>query len=67
MQQEDGDIIVGIIPSSMEDFHQKGLVQTAEFCTIGSGGGQSPRTLQALRALMDAIEQDNRTLPQHRE
>ena len=66
IQQDDGDIVVGLIPSSREEFEQKGMMQSAEFCTIGAGGGQSPRTLQALRALMDAIDQDNRELPQQR-
>lgn len=67
MEQDDGDIIVGVIPSSLDDFRRKGLIQTAEFCTVGVGGGQSPRTLAALRTLMDAMEADNREAPQHRE
>ena len=31
-----------------------------EFCSAGSGGGRSPRTRQALIALMVAIEDDNK-------
>lgn len=64
-QQEDGDIVVGIIPTSLEKARRH-FVQTAGFCTVGSGGGQSPRTLAALVALMDAIEADNREAPQFR-
>jgi hypothetical protein len=67
MVQEDGDIIVGIIPSSLEEFHTRGLVQTTEFCTLGMGGGQSPNTRKALFDLIKAIEKDNREHPQHRE
>jgi hypothetical protein len=63
MQQEDGDMIVGIIPGSMEEFNRMGFSQSVEFCTIGMGGGRSPRTLEALRALMHAIEEDNQERP----
>lgn len=35
-----------------------------EFCDSGSGGGKSPRTRQALIALMVAIEEDNAEYPQ---
>ena len=34
-----------------------------EFCTAGNGGGKSPRTREALIALMVAIEADNRETP----
>lgn len=34
-----------------------------EFCTTGSGGGKSPRTHDALIALMVAIEADNEADP----
>ena len=34
-----------------------------EFCTPGSGGGKSPRTREALIALMVAIEADNKETP----
>ena len=36
---------------------------TMEFCTSGSGGGKSPRTREALIALMVAMEADNRDDP----
>lgn len=64
--QEDGDIIVSVIPDSLEEFNRRGLFQYAEFCTIGVGGGQSPRTLEALRNLIEAMEADNRKNPQFR-
>lgn len=62
-QQEDGDMIIGIIPGSMEEFNRMGFTQSVEFCTIGMGGGRSPRTLHALRNLMAAMEEDNRDRP----
>lgn len=65
MVQDDGDIIVGIIPTSLEASRQ--FVQTAEFCTIGAGGGQSPNTREALRALIHAIKKDNKEYPQYRQ
>lgn len=34
-------------------------LEGVEFCTIGSGGGKSPRTQEALIALMTAMEADN--------
>lgn len=34
-----------------------------EFCTSGNGGGKSPRTRQALLALMVAMEADNAADP----
>lgn len=46
-----GDAIVEVFNG--EDFAR------VEFCSPGSGGGQSPRTRQALIALMVAIEEDN--------
>ncbi len=64
--QEDGDVIVGIIPSDLETFETRGFIQTAEFCALGYGGGQSPHTLAALRQLAEAIERDNAEHPQHR-
>lgn len=36
---------------------------SVEFCVPGSGGGKSPRTREALIALMVAIEQDNAECP----
>jgi hypothetical protein len=54
-KQDDGDMIVAIIPDpDCPSGHD-----SVEFCSCGSGGGQSPKTLQALYALMAAIEADN--------
>ena len=62
-QQEDGDMIIGIIPGSMEECNRMGFSQSVEFCTIGMGGGLSPRTLHALRNLMAAMIEDNQDRP----
>lgn len=59
-QQTDGDIIVSA------QSERDGLIQvgdSVEFCVPGPGGGRSPRTLAALRGLMDAMEADNRENP----
>jgi hypothetical protein len=56
IQQDDGDIIVAV-QSERDGLLQPG--DSVEFCTIGTGGGRSPRTLNALRALMAAMEGDN--------
>jgi hypothetical protein len=64
--EDDGDIIVCGVPGSLDDFKRNGLYQTAQFCTIGAGGGQSPHTLRALYALVEAIEMDNSERPQFR-
>ena len=60
-RQSDGDMIVAIWPDSKE--HPYSGVVSAEFCTYG-GGGRSPNTLKALRALFEAIELDNKEYPQ---
>lgn len=52
LKQEDGDIIVSIIP----DPNCKSMWPSAEFC---SSGGGSPRTKAALFALYDAMLADN--------
>ena len=56
LQQDDGDIIVAVV----EDMHSggtcAGLAASVEFCT---SGGKSPKTLAALRALMQAMAEDN--------
>ena len=61
-QQEDGDMIIGIVPDPDEPRH---YVQTVEFCTL-TGGGQSLNTRKALQDLMVAIEKDNQERPQNR-
>lgn len=55
IRQEDGDIIVTILPDSETDKP----MASVEFCSCGAGGGRSPKTLAALRALMIAMEEDN--------
>lgn len=57
--QEDGDIIVAIVPPS--ESGQR--MVSVEFCAVGSGGGHSPRTLKVLRWLADAIRRDNEEWP----
>lgn len=47
----DGDVYVSIC----DEEHEASL----EFCTEGLGGGKSPRTREALIALMVAMEADN--------
>lgn len=65
-REEDGDIIVSIIPSTekLRKNYSFGLeAMEVQFCTIGSGGGRSPHTRKALFALMEAIELDNKENP----
>jgi hypothetical protein len=58
IRQSDGDIIVVVIPPSKDGYLDSSAIPvSAEFCTHG-GGGQSPRTLQALYTLYEAMEQD---------
>jgi hypothetical protein len=38
-------------------------MSSVEFCCLGSGGGQSPHTMKALRDLAKAIELDNKERP----
>ncbi len=49
--QEDGDVCVGMFAG--------GLASGIEFCSVGSGGGKSPRTREALLRLMLAMKLDN--------
>lgn len=58
LKQDDGDVIVAIITTSK--------VADVEFCAPGSGGGKSPRTIAALRALAEAIHADNEADPTRR-
>jgi hypothetical protein len=50
--QDDGDVLI----TAMD---QHGDAVTVEFCSTGSGGGGSPRTLKAIRNLFIAMAQDN--------
>lgn len=58
--QDDGDVIV----ECWEVRHGHGERASVEFCTVGPGGGRSPRTRAALIALMVAIEADNAETPE---
>lgn len=55
--QEDGDVCVAMLncATNPNDFQQVNM----EFCTLVSGGGKSPNTLRALRALALAIQLDS--------
>lgn len=59
LKDGDGDIIVSILPANHR-FSDAAL----EFCVPGSGGGTSPRTFEALQALMKAMELDELNRPQ---
>jgi len=52
LRQEDGDMCVAVIDD-------EGNEASIEFCTPGFGGGKSPKTLAALRALALAMMEDN--------
>ena len=58
--QGDGDIIVAVYPQEDE---MVGIGGSVEFCIPGTGGGRSPRTHAALRALAEAMERDNQERP----
>jgi DNA invertase Pin-like site-specific DNA recombinase len=63
--EKDGDIILSIIPSAQKKY-SNGYGYEAfqvQFCTVGSGGGRSPHTREALFKLMEAIEKDNEERP----
>jgi hypothetical protein len=51
--EDDGDVVMSIQPPTKEQGH-------FEFCT-GAGGGRSPKVLRALKALAEAIEEENTT------
>lgn len=57
MREEDGDMIANVTSGNGS--------ATVQFCTVGQGGGKSPRTLQALMNLAKAIEEDNADDPHH--
>jgi hypothetical protein len=62
-REDDGDMIVVVSCYDGELSTRSWKQASIQFCTIGSGGGKSPRTLEALYALMAAIEEDNKNLP----
>lgn len=57
LQQDDGDMIVGVIEDLESGSGCAGLMASVEFCV---SGGKSPKVLNALRTLMDAIAEENR-------
>jgi hypothetical protein len=57
----DGDVCIGIVPSSDEVRH---FAPSVEFCTVSVGGGNSPRVRQALLDLAEAIMLDNQYVSQ---
>jgi len=59
--QDDGDIIVSCLGVDVCGRLYK--ESHVEFCAVGSGGGRSPKVREALLALMDAIDQDNKDRP----
>ena len=60
LQQDDGDVIVTVIEDMDSRGPCAGLGASVEFCT---SGGKSPKTLAALRALMQAIADENAERP----
>lgn len=60
MIDNDGDVCVFVGASRQGSGWESGSI---EFCAPGSGGGRSPRTREALIALMVAIEADNAEAP----
>lgn len=58
-KQPDGDMCLTVIDGNG---NQAGV----EFCSIGSGGGRSPHTMQALYQLALAIRADNEEEPSRR-
>ena len=61
MQQPDGDMVVAIWPGTADMSRM-----SVEFCCPGTGGGRSKHTVDALRALMVAIDLDNTEQPRNR-
>lgn len=57
--EPDGDIIVAVTPDLDDPMQSSIFGYTVQFCTIGSGGGRSPRTRKALIELVNAMYQDN--------
>jgi hypothetical protein len=60
IKQPDGDVIVSVYGC---DITEQFSITSVEFCAIGSGGGRSSHTLNALRALAEAIDKDNKEFP----
>lgn len=56
IQQDDGDMIVEVVEDMDSQGCCAGLSASVEFCT---SGGKSPKTREALRALMQAMADEN--------
>ena len=70
--EHDGDIVIriqqggfpiGYHPQSDSTPRSELHVAEVQFCTVGNGGGRSPRTREALLALIEAIKLDNAERP----
>lgn len=59
--QDDGDVIVAIDPDPSEHGFMRD--RSVEFCSVGGGGGRSRHTIEALRALGEAMKRDNAENP----
>ncbi len=59
--QPDGDVIVTIVPDP-DGGERMGYMKSVEFTTPGGGGGGSERTHRALRALYEAMIEDNKAV-----
>jgi hypothetical protein len=57
IQQDDGDVCIQVIEDDGNGEIES--IACVEFCMPFTGGGQSPRTLVALKRLMKAMEEDN--------
>lgn len=57
MKEDDGDIIISVGECSGDGIVDP--VASVQFCTVGSGGGASPRVRAALIQLMGAMAEDN--------
>ena len=60
MQQDDGDMIIEVIEDPKSQGCCAGLSASVEFCT---SGGKSPKTREALLALMMAMAEENSQNP----
>jgi hypothetical protein len=61
LTDSDGDVIV--ICDGVDQMTGKPSSVAVEFCRPGLGGGRSPQTLDALRALMFAMQSENDSAP----
>ena len=59
-QQDDGDMIVSVVEDLDSPNPTAGLSCSVEFCT---SGGKSPKTFEALLALMLAMADENAATP----